>query len=212
MTLNAKPIYATSVNSRSEPYLQVCHVSSDGRHWRWRNDEHLLCRRGGDHSSWHKRRKLSRPIVRPMLCLLRGTLCLLGDRTLLCLLGDRTLLCLLLAHITLRPVRVNTALCLLLRCITPGLVSISPTLCLLKSCATLCLLKSCATLCLLKSCATLCLLKSCTTLCLLRTLTNGSLIRLGTSLCWLGRLRPTTLLATRLNIGCSSGLTTRVSR
>ncbi len=188
MTLNAQPIYATGVKSRIAPYLHVCHAGTDDRHLGRRHDRHLLYNRGRNCSSWHKSRKLSRPIVRHMLCLLGARHCLLGSMqcllgaghcllgntlrllgaghcllgSTLCLLGHWHLLCLLLVHIVLRRV-------------TPGLLCISPTLCLL------------------------------------RTLTNRSLIRLTTPLCWLSRLVPTTVLTSRLNIVCSSGLTTRVS-
>ena len=122
-------------------------------------------------------------------CLLRGRYCLLGNRCSMLRgrcwpLGRR---CCLLGDLTL--------LCLLLRYLVPGLVCISPTLCLLCISPTLCLLCISPTLCL--PCIS-------PMLCLMRTLTNRSLIRLNTPLSWLGRLA-------RLNIVCSSSLTTRVS-
>jgi len=108
MTLKVQPTYVTDVNSKIEPYLYVCHTSSDDRHWGTRHDRHLLYTQGRDCSSWHICRSLSRPTVRHMLCLLGGMLCLLRrDGRLLCLLlGDGRLLCLLLGD--------GSLLCLLL--------------------------------------------------------------------------------------------------
>lgn len=136
MILNVQSKYVTNARPRIEPYLYVCHAGSDDGHWGRRHDRHLLYNRGRNCSSWHICRRLSRPIVRHMLCLLGAMLCLLLLRIgeLLCLLlWNGGLLCLLLRKgrllclllmiggLLCLLLRNGRLLCLLLRSVTPDL-------------------------------------------------------------------------------------------